>query len=1102
MSGIFGDGFHLMQQTQTAMLYVSNPPDSLTSRVGYTAIERVLQYRFHLHEHPYASTLMERYLRGTVWSLLAADTERVTEPDGEYRYEQQFFESDYSPDPMVVEPYPALNLDFSADGAYSVYNWELFFHVPITLAVQLSRAGKYEEAQRWFHTIFDPTDTSKEPSPQKYWKVKPFQAGEVQMTEDLLVNLASGQDPEVQRTTQNAIRAWRNDPFRPHLVARYRPTAYMLMTVMSYLDNLIAWGDSLFREDTRESINEASQLYVLAALLLGPRPRKVSKLQDVAPQTYAKLRANLDDFGNALVSPIAQTEGGVPGDLMMPATTTADEDRFRVVRSIGQDLYFSVPRNEKLLGYWDTVADRLFKIRNSLNLQGAFRQLPLFDPPIDPGLLAKASAAGVDVGAIIAGSQQAVPLVRFSLMLQRAQEICQEVKSLGQQLLSVMEKEDSEALQVLRAKHEKIVLSMAESVRYQQWQEAKKSRESAELALNSAKERWSYYQRLLGGVGDRSSLEAISDLDRGALEDMSFTSTEPAVATSPIAISSKPVLDGKAARPLSPGESKELDLLAAAQPLQLEASLLDSIGAVMNMIPSFSIDVKPIGMGPGMSLGGSNIAAMLSAFSMVSKAKASMLSYEATLAAKLASYERRQQEWTLQSNLAAHEITQLNKQLRGAQIRESIVERELKNHQQQIRNAEDIEVFLTDEKSGKKTNQGFYAWLRREVRGLYSQAFQFAYDVAKKAEKALQHELGDPQLSYIQYGYLSGREGLLAGEKLWLDIKRMEVGYLELNKREHELTRHVSLLQLDPTQLVSLRTTGKCSIKLPEELFDLDCPGHFFRRLKSVAISIPCVTGPYASVNCKLTLGASQIRVSDVATGAYPRSPAPADDARFRDEPSSVESIVTSSSSNDAGLFEVNLRDERLLPFEGAGAISDWTLELPGDVRQFDYDTIADVVMHVRYTARDGGTQLATSAKNHLSAMVDGGTAYASTRLFSLRHEFPMAWAAFKQASVGPSQTAELKIQLQAEHYPMWAPQSGLVTKSADLLTKSVTGPLSVLVGTQTDATDFENGLPVAGLAKASITPLPAAVGLLSLKFNRNDLSDVWLALTWGKAGS
>ena len=61
------------------------------------------------------------------------------------------------------------------------------------------------------------------------------------------------------------------------MVARYRPTAYMFKAVMAYLDNLVAWGDALFRQDTGESINEATQLYVLAANMLGPRPQEVPR---------------------------------------------------------------------------------------------------------------------------------------------------------------------------------------------------------------------------------------------------------------------------------------------------------------------------------------------------------------------------------------------------------------------------------------------------------------------------------------------------------------------------------------------------------------------------------------------------------------------------------------------------------------------------------------------------------------------------------------------------------------------------------------------------------------------------------------------------------
>jgi len=114
---------------------------------------------------------------------------------------------------------------------------------------------RFEEAQKWFHYIFDPTDDSEGPTPERFWKVRPFQTTDVERIEEILINLSTGADPELQQQTINSIVAWKESPFRPHVVARYRQPAYMFKTVMAYLDNLIAWGDSLFRQDTGEAID-------------------------------------------------------------------------------------------------------------------------------------------------------------------------------------------------------------------------------------------------------------------------------------------------------------------------------------------------------------------------------------------------------------------------------------------------------------------------------------------------------------------------------------------------------------------------------------------------------------------------------------------------------------------------------------------------------------------------------------------------------------------------------------------------------------------------------------------------------------------------------
>lgn len=1022
-------------------------------------------------------------------------------------YEEIFSSTRYNPSDLVQQPYPAKDLDFTPSAAYGVYNWELFFHVPIIIATHLSKNQRFEEAMRWFHYIFDPTDDSEGPTPERFWKVKPFQYTDVKLIEDILVNLATGADPTLRQETINSIGTWKDSPFRPHVVARYRQSPYMLKTVMAYLDNLIDWGDSLFRQDTGESINEATQLYVLAANILGPRPQAVPKKRSVRRQTYANLKKDLDAFGNALV----EFESDIPFDLLPHPNQATENDQLNTLNSIGKALYFCVPRNDKLLSYWDTVADRLFKIRNSLNIQGIFRQLALFEPPIDPAMLARAAAAGLDVGAIVNGLNQPLPLVRFALLVQKAADIVQEVKSLGNNLLSAMEKEDGEAMAILRARHERVVMEMVEHVRYGQLQEAIKSREGLLQSLALAVQRYTYYERQLGKKADEveKAIPDLGELDKDSLDKMRFAMKEPEVGLREIEVDIAQDLGGSGGKIISSHESAEIASLKAARDHHDTASELENVAAVLAAIPAFAAYAAPWGAGATVTIGGRDFANVVQAFSSWRRSKADADTYEAGNVARIGSYARREQDWAFQSNLAAGEITQIFKQLRAAQIREAIAELELKNHRQQMKHAEEIERFLNEEgteKTGKKTNKALYTWMKREVKGLYGQCFQFAFDIAKKAERALQHELGNPDLSYLQFGYLAGKEGLLAGEKLYLDIKRMDMAYHDLNQREYELTKHVSLLQVNPLALLQLRTTGRCTVFLPEELFDMDGPGHYFRRVKSVAVSIPCVVGPYTSVNCTLTLLKSAIRKTQLLREGYAREGA--EDDRFSDHFGSLQAIVTSAGQNDSGLFETNLRDERYLPFEGSGIVSEWQLELPAnpsknDPSQFDYDTIADVILHLRYTAREGGGLLRNGAVVNLKTRIEEAQATGSVRLFSLRHEFPTEWAKFKSVKIeGATKGAELTLNLREEHYPFWSRGRLEAIKRVDLFAK--TGN-TIEVTDKADETGNKDALvedaSLGNLRAGKLTniPLPAPIGKFTLYFNDNSMEEVWLALAWGK---
>jgi Tc toxin complex TcA C-terminal TcB-binding domain len=137
----------------------------------------------------------------------------------------------------------------------------------------------------------------------------------------------------------------------------------------------------------------------------------------------------------------------------------------------------------------------------------------------------------------------------------------------------------------------------------------------------------------------------------------------------------------------------------------------------------------------------------------------------------------------------------------------------------------------------------------------------------------------------------------------------------------------------------------------------------------------------------------------------------PADDGRFIENNIPVKATAVSTAQNDSGVFELSFRDERYLPFEGAGVISDWSLELFSDLpannpnpmnpdfgkplRQFDYGTITDAIVQIRYTAREDAGLFKNNAIAHLREHYARDGATPSLRMFNLRQEFPSQWQRF-----------------------------------------------------------------------------------------------------------
>jgi hypothetical protein len=403
---------------------------------------------------------------------------------------------------------------------------------------------------------------------------------------------------------------------------------------------------------------------------------------------------------------------------------------------------------------------------------------------------------------------------------------------------------------------------------------------------------------------------------------------------------------------------------------------------------------------------------------------------------------------------------EVSRQIKAAEIRVEIAKRSLDLHDKSIEQLDEMLELMEN----KFSSLGLYTWLAAELRRLYRDAYNNALALARLTEQAFRFERGDessPGLAPTYWDPTHG--GMLAGEKLLMELQNLERRYLETNYRSLEVDQRFALSQVAPDALVQLRETGECRFEISEVFFKLFYPGHYKQRIKAVRLTIPCITGPYVNVSATLTLEKSKIRPTAARDGALVDVP-----------PRRSVSVATSTAQNDAGVFELSFRDERYMPFEGAGAISKWHLALPKSFRQFDYQTINDVILSISYTAeQDDELRQRVEADN---AALEGSILhYLSNnsigRLFSLRQDFSHAFTRLLHSPMGTA----VPIEISESHFPLIARGRRLsVTKSA-LAVRTAEGITTGTFRISVDGAAVTGFAPNATLAGLLAQPLPAA---------------------------
>ena len=902
------------------------------------------------------------------------------------------------------------HLDFKS--ANGIYYWEVFFHTPFLIAQSLNADQKFEEAKKWYEYIFDPTQLTN------YWRFLPFLAVDIdaiirsagselntikaKLTSTVVTRFvtalgglkdfddefqgessfplkvngaydlsqlskviksiedtgiradvesylkkankntpaaninASSQLLEIldiiqklparyrqMLTNEAQIDTYLSDPFDPHAIADLRKMAYRKTIVMQYIDNLLDWGDMLFRQYSRESIGEARMCYVLAYDLLGHKPLNLGTKVITAPKRFEDLSHYNESYDF-----LFELENGDP--------VTSDYESLTFAGTVHDSIvspYFYVPENELFTDYWTRVEDRLFKIRHCLNIMGIKQPLSLFQPPIDPMALVNAVAGGGGFSAAIAGMSAQVPHYRFNFMLNKAKDLVGKLNQFGGDLLNTLEKKDAEELSILQTKQEAAILGFMTQVKEKQIEDADFNIKMLQESKQSAQVQKQHYEGLQQAG-------------------------------------------------LLPEETAQIVMMGAAAAIHGLTAIAKIISGLSYIIPQFTIGLFSF----GATSGGRNVGAMLEEFSEAPEKVAEGLELGGEAAGIYAQYKRSFEDWQLQEKMAESEIKQLEFQIQSAQIQKAIAQRELLIHKKEIENNASIMKFMTT----KFSNVQLYNWMSGKLSGLFYQTYKLAHDMAKQAEKSFQFETGtkEADINFISGMYWdSQRKGLLSGESLGLDLDRMEKAFIDQDNRNFEITKSISMLELDPLAFLKLKTEGVCEFRLAEALFDYDYQGHYNRQIMTISVAFDIGEGQ--TVNATLTqLNNKVVMEPDIRAVKYLLNPKDEQPDTIRSDWRPNQQVALSfvdEYTENNGLFELRFDNDRYLPFEGTGAISLWRLELNGKKGSYNPDELLDVTIKLRYTADQGGSSFANAVKSALKP-------YNATSFFDLAYSFTDQW--------------------------------------------------------------------------------------------------------------
>ncbi len=223
----------------------------------------------------------------------------------------------------------------------------------------------------------------------------------------------------------------------------------------------------------------------------------------------------------------------------------------------------------------------------------------------------------------------------------------------------------------------------------------------------------------------------------------------------------------------------------------------------------------------------------------------------------------------------------------------------------------------------------------RELSQLY---LDRATEIALLMQAAYNFE-SDTSLNKVVTSYATGEQlgGLLGGDALLADINYFTYHYITQTKSKAVPVKTiVSLAERYPFVLFQFRRSGVAAFETKLEDFDRMFPGSFMHRLRAVEVVVEGLIGADGLSGSVKNSGISTYRTRD-------------NKVKVRVQPRETQFISSYSPRGDALVFRPV--DETLGVFEGSGAATAWTLEIPPGSNDLNYDAVSDLKLVLSYDA-------------------------------------------------------------------------------------------------------------------------------------------------------